>query len=68
MAAAAHDHKETTMAEGRMHRITESGPVHDEREIEAVLKVLREDGLEDLGKNVEELSVEGRRCWPSNSA
>jgi len=59
MAAAAHDHKETTMAEGRMHRITESGPVHDEREIEAVLKVLREDGLEDLGKNAEEFERRG---------
>jgi len=42
------------MAEGRMHRITESGPVQDEREIEAVMKVLREGGLEDLGPNVEE--------------
>ena len=36
-----------------MHKITESGAVHDEREIEAVLEVLRETTL-DLGPRVEE--------------
>lgn len=40
-----------------MHKITEAGAVHDEREIEAVLEVLRETTL-DLGPRVEEF--EGR--------
>ena len=30
------------MTQTRRHKITEAGPVHDEREIEAVLEVLRE--------------------------
>ena len=41
------------MADTRMHRVTEAGPVHDEREIEAVLEVLR-SGLLDLGPRVAE--------------
>src|SRR5438105_8158447 len=41
------------MADTRMHRVTEAGPVHDEREIEAVLEVLR-SGLLDLGPRVDE--------------
>jgi CDP-6-deoxy-D-xylo-4-hexulose-3-dehydrase len=36
-----------------VHKITEAGAVHDEREIEAVLEVLRETTL-DLGPRVEE--------------
>jgi CDP-6-deoxy-D-xylo-4-hexulose-3-dehydrase len=47
------------MAGSKVHRITESGPVHDEREIEAVVKVLREDGLAVLGKNVAEFERRG---------
>jgi len=37
----------------RVHQITEAGAVHDEREIEAVLEVLRETTL-DLGPRVAE--------------
>src|SRR5204862_2234072 len=37
----------------RMHRVTEAGPVQDERESEAVLEVLRA-GLLDLGPRVAE--------------
>ena len=40
------------MTDIRMHRVTEAGPVHDEREIEAVLEVLR-SGLLDLGRVAE---------------
>jgi CDP-4-dehydro-6-deoxyglucose reductase, E1 len=40
------------------HRITEAKPMHDEREIEAVLGVLR-DGLLDLGPNVAEFERRG---------
>jgi CDP-6-deoxy-D-xylo-4-hexulose-3-dehydrase len=46
------------MAEARMHRLTEAGPVHDEREINAVLEVLR-SGLLDLGPNVAEFERRG---------
>ena len=46
------------MAETRMHRLTEAGPVHDEREINAVLEVLR-SGLLDLGPNVAEFERRG---------
>ena len=41
-----------------MHRVTEAGPVHDEREIEAVLEVLR-SGLLDLGPRVAEFERRG---------
>jgi CDP-6-deoxy-D-xylo-4-hexulose-3-dehydrase len=40
------------------HRITEASPVHDEREIEAVLDVLR-NGLTDLGPKVAEFERRG---------
>ena len=40
------------------HRITEASPVHDEREIEAVLEVLR-NGLTDLGPKVAEFERRG---------
>jgi CDP-6-deoxy-D-xylo-4-hexulose-3-dehydrase len=46
------------MADIRMHRVTEAGPVHDEREIEAVLEVLR-SGLLDLGPKVAEFERRG---------
>jgi CDP-6-deoxy-D-xylo-4-hexulose-3-dehydrase len=46
------------MAAGRVHRVTEAGPVHDEREIEAVLEVLR-DGTLDLGPRVAEFERRG---------
>lgn len=46
------------MAERRTHQVTEAGPVHDEREIEAVLDVLRNGTLE-LGPNVEEFERRG---------
>src|SRR4051794_23074506 len=41
------------MSEPTIRRITEAGPVHDEREIEAVLEVLRSTRL-DIGPAVEE--------------
>ena len=41
-----------------LHQITEAGPVHDEREIEAVLEVLR-DGSLDLGPRVAEFERRG---------
>jgi CDP-6-deoxy-D-xylo-4-hexulose-3-dehydrase len=41
-----------------IHRVTEAGPVHDEREIEAVIEVLRNGSLE-LGPNVEEFERRG---------
>src|SRR3954451_9281865 len=44
------------MSEPRIRRITEAGPVHDEREIEAVLEVLRSTRL-DLGPKVEEFEA-----------
>lgn len=47
------------MVGGRPHRVTEAGPVHDEREIEAVLEVLRGGGLEDLGPRVAEFERRG---------
>ena len=31
------------MTAGHIHRVTEAGPVHDEREIEAVIEVLRRE-------------------------
>jgi CDP-6-deoxy-D-xylo-4-hexulose-3-dehydrase len=40
------------------HRITEASPVHDEREIEAVVEVLR-NGLTDLGPKVAEFERRG---------
>ena len=46
------------MTEPRVHRITEAGPVHDEREIEAVLEVLN-SGLLDLGPKVAEFERRG---------
>ena len=46
------------MTDIRMHRVTEAGPVHDEREIEAVLDVLR-SGLLDLGPRVAEFERRG---------
>ena len=41
------------MTEIRRHRVTEAGAVHDEREIEAIVDVLRTTTL-DLGARVEE--------------
>jgi CDP-4-dehydro-6-deoxyglucose reductase, E1 len=46
------------MTPRREHRITEAGPVHDQREIDAVLAVLQE-GLLELGPNVEEFERRG---------
>ena len=46
------------MAAARTHKVTEAGPVHDEREIEAVLDVLRNGNL-DLGPKVEEFERRG---------
>jgi CDP-4-dehydro-6-deoxyglucose reductase, E1 len=46
------------MAEVRYHEVTDFGPIHDEREIEAVVEVLRE-GFPDLGPRVAEFE---RRC------
>ena len=46
------------MTDIRMHRVTEAGPVHDEREIDAVLEVLR-SGLLDLGPRVAEFERRG---------
>jgi len=40
------------------HRVTEAGPVHDEREIEAVVEVLR-SGMLDLGPAVAEFERRG---------
>src|SRR5687767_14989573 len=41
------------------HRITEAKPVHDEREIDAVVDVLRNGTLEDLGPRVAEFERRG---------
>ena len=41
------------MSENRRHRVTEAGPVYDQREIDAVVEVL-ESGLGDLGPRVAE--------------
>lgn len=46
------------MTPPRTHRITQAGAVHDEREIEAVLEVLREGSL-DLGPRVAEFEQRG---------
>ncbi len=46
------------MSEARVHKITEAGPVHDQREIDAVVKVL-ESGIMDLGENVAEFERRG---------
>ena len=46
------------MTPKREHRITEAGPVHDQREIDAVLSVLQ-DGLLELGPNVAEFERRG---------
>jgi CDP-6-deoxy-D-xylo-4-hexulose-3-dehydrase len=46
------------MVDPRRHRITEAGPVHDEREINAVVEVLR-SGLLDLGPRVAEFERRG---------
>ncbi|HEV8297397.1 MAG TPA: DegT/DnrJ/EryC1/StrS family aminotransferase [Acidimicrobiales bacterium] len=46
------------MSGSTRHRITEAGPVHDEREIEAVVEVLR-SGLLDLGPRVAEFERRG---------
>jgi CDP-6-deoxy-D-xylo-4-hexulose-3-dehydrase len=42
----------------RTHKITEAGPVHDQREIDAVVRVL-ESGIMDLGENVAEFERRG---------
>jgi CDP-6-deoxy-D-xylo-4-hexulose-3-dehydrase len=44
--------------EPRRHKITEAGPVHDQREMDAVLEVLQ-GGLRDLGPNVAEFERRG---------
>ena len=41
-----------------IHRVTEAGPVHDEREIEAVVEVLRSGNL-DLGPALAEFERRG---------
>jgi CDP-6-deoxy-D-xylo-4-hexulose-3-dehydrase len=46
------------MATPRVHKITEAGPVHDQREIDAVVRVL-ESGIMDLGENVAEFERRG---------
>ncbi len=46
------------MSDPRRHRITEAGPVHDDREIDAVVEVLR-SGLLDLGPRVAEFERRG---------
>jgi CDP-6-deoxy-D-xylo-4-hexulose-3-dehydrase len=46
------------MSPARQHRISEAGPVHDQREIDAVLRVL-ESGILDLGVNVAEFERRG---------
>jgi len=46
------------MTKSTRHKITESGPVHDEREIEAVVEVLR-SGTLDLGPKVAEFERRG---------
>ena len=46
------------MSPNRRHKITEAGPVHDQREIDAVLDVLRE-GVLDLGPRVAEFERRG---------
>ncbi len=40
------------------HKITEAGPVHDQREVDAVLQAL-DDGLRDLGPRVAEFEARG---------
>ena len=55
------------MTDIRMHRLTEAGPVHDEREIEAVLAVLR-SGLLDLGPNVAEFERRGAELLAKSHA
>jgi len=46
------------MTPARLRKITESGPVHDQREIDAVVEVLK-DGLLDLGPRVAEFERRG---------
>jgi CDP-6-deoxy-D-xylo-4-hexulose-3-dehydrase len=46
------------MSTPRTHKITEAGPVHDRREIDAVVAVL-ESGIMDLGANVAEFERRG---------
>jgi CDP-4-dehydro-6-deoxyglucose reductase, E1 len=46
------------MSSNRTHKITEAGPVHDQREIDAVLAVLQ-SGIMDLGPNVAEFERRG---------
>jgi CDP-4-dehydro-6-deoxyglucose reductase, E1 len=46
------------MSAANRHRITEAGPVHDQREIDAVLEVLQ-TGLLDLGPKVAEFERRG---------
>ena len=55
------------MADIRMHRVTEAGPVHDEREIDAVLEVLR-SGLLDLGPRVAEFERRGAELLAKSNA
>ena len=45
-----------------LHQITEAGPVHDEREIEAVLDVLR-NGTLDFGPRSPSSSGVVPKCW-----
>lgn len=46
------------MSSQRRHTITEAGPVHDQREVDAVLAAL-DDGLRDLGPRVAEFEARG---------
>lgn len=46
------------MTASRTHKVTEAGPVHDQREIDAVLEVLQ-TGLLDLGPKVAEFERRG---------
>jgi CDP-6-deoxy-D-xylo-4-hexulose-3-dehydrase len=55
------------MTAGHIHRVTEAGPVHDEREIEAVIEVLRNGSLE-LGPNVEEFERRGAELLAKSHA
>src|SRR5215204_2725253 len=55
------------MSTPRRHRVTEAGPVHDEREIEAVVEVLRNGNLE-LGENVEAFERRGAELLAKSHA
>ena len=49
------------------HKITEAGPVHDQREIDAVLEVLQ-SGLLDLGPSVAEFERRGAALLAKRTA